>query len=74
MITTEDLEDQDEDGAAARQRFEALQHRAQQAGHELRRTSGGFVLRRGTASRHTHDLEAIAALLNPQLAGKAGSQ
>lgn len=61
--------DPDEDGAAARARFDALEAKARDAGHELRRTASGFVLRRGTASRHTHDLEAVAALLNPP-AGK----
>lgn len=69
MITLVDLEDPDEDGTAARARFDALQARARDAGHELCCTARGFVLRRGTASRHTHDLEAIAALLN-ESAGK----
>jgi hypothetical protein len=63
VITAEDLMDPDEDGAVGRQRFEELQARAQNAGHELRRTASGFLLQHGTASRHTPDLEVIAALL-----------
>jgi hypothetical protein len=63
MITVGDLDDADEDGQAARARFEELQDRAQNAGHELRRTSSGFVLRRGMASRHTPDLDVISQLL-----------
>jgi predicted ABC-type transport system involved in lysophospholipase L1 biosynthesis ATPase subunit len=63
MITAGDLLDADEDGAAARQRFDELQGRAREAGGELRRVSSGFVFQRGTAIRHVLDLENIAALL-----------
>jgi hypothetical protein len=63
MITVEDLADDDEDGAAARQRFEELQARAAGVGLALTKTSQGFVLVTKTHSRHSQDLEAIAALL-----------
>lgn len=71
MITVSDLIDDDEDGAAARQQFEDLHALAGKTGHELRRTSGGFLLIKGNYSRHTPDLQTIAAMLK-QRAGKAG--
>lgn len=63
MITIADMEDPDEDGAAARERFEALKAKAAAVGLTLSRSSRGFVLVEKSSSRHSPDLDAIALLL-----------
>jgi hypothetical protein len=63
MITVDDLDDANEDDAAARQCFADLQAKAQASGHTLTRTANGFMLKAGAVSRHAGDLRTIAALL-----------
>lgn len=63
MITSLDLDDVDEDGAAARERFEDLQAKAYAVGLTLTRSSKGFLLVERTVIRHANDLETIATML-----------
>lgn len=63
MITIADLQDDDEDGAAAREYFAQLQVKAAAVGLTLTRSSNGFILVTKSSSRHTGDLRTIAALL-----------
>jgi hypothetical protein len=51
-------------------RFAELQQRAQAVGLTLARASQGFILVTKTHSRHTPDLETIAALLSAKVASK----
>mgnify|MGYP003378667376 FL=1 len=46
------------------QRFETLEQRAARAGYDLQQVRTGYILRRGTSSKHCGDLATVHALLN----------
>jgi hypothetical protein len=63
MLDSEAGEQLDDDQVDA-QRFETLEQRAAKAGYDLQQVRTGYMLRRGTSSRHCGDLATVRALLN----------
>ena len=57
-------DDRQSDDQVDAERFDKLEQRAAGAGYELQQVRTGYMLRRGTSSRHCGDLATVQALLS----------
>ena len=59
-----DADAQQSDDQVEAERFDKLEERAVGAGYELQLVRTGYMLRRGTSSKHCGDLATVRALLS----------
>mgnify|MGYP003384844205 CR=1 FL=1 len=63
-MLNDEPDDQHGDDQVGIERFDKLEQRAAGAGYELQQVRTGYMLRRGTSSKHCGDLATVRSLLS----------